>query len=650
MCGFVGTFGDAKEFDIAHAIKAIEHRGPDGQRVFIDKKIGLSLGHSRLAIIDPTEKGIQPFVSEDGKYVLVFNGEIYNFRQLRQDLEQEGHVFSSKTDTEVLLRLYIQAQKVKIPLEQTLKKLNGIFAFAIWDYNDQVLTLARDAFGVKPIYYASTAHCLFFGSEIKAFYCSSQLKKRIDHSALLRHLTYIMCPGSDSIAEGVKQVAPGQAIKFRMDHTKEIINWFDVRDTFQSEANVRVSLKTATEEVKCLLSSAVERQLVADVEVGSFLSGGLDSSLITCLARQKKEQLRCFTIDVEGVADEGFENDIPFAKHVAKELDVNLEIVKVEYNDIQNDILKMVKHLDEPLADPASLNLYFMAKQARKAGLKVLLSGVGGDDVFSGYRRHQLLRWSKYSDAIPTKVYESVSSLLRFFNHNNTVVRRADKFVKNNILRGNDRINSLFKWISSEQALSLLSDEILMGNDYCDDSVGEFLDGFPACMSDLSKALGVEQRFFLSNHNLLYTDKMGMAHGVEIRVPFLDLDLVNYVNRLPDDYKINNKKTKLILRKVAFGLLPNDIINRKKTGFAVPLRGWIRNDLSDWVNDLLSEEKVRARGIFNPMKVANIIRMNKNGAVDASYTIFCLICVELWCQEFGVSHVGKSNQKPLQAS
>ena len=412
MCGFAGIFGNSEGADIEGAVNSLKHRGPDDCDTFSDRSIGLQLLHTRLSIIDTSINGRQPFVSKDGKYLIVFNGEIYNFLEIKNELKSYNFIFNSQSDTEVLLNFYIYCQENNIPLTKMLKKLNGIFAFAIWDYNKKTLTLARDALGVKPLYFSRTPINFVFGSEIKSLFKLSYFKTNLNYQAVLEHLVHLMCPGKQTIVENVFKVEPGQAMVINENLEYNLINWYDLKPFPVSKISLAMPMDVALSTTIEKLEKAVNKQLVSDVEVGSFLSGGLDSSLITYLAKQKTPNLRCFTIQVDGLSKEGFVDDLPFAKQVSEDIGVDLQVVEVNYNNIQNDICKMVEHLDEPLADPAALNVYYISKAARKKEIKVLLSGVGGDDLFTGYRRHQLIYLSKLFDKLPSSFFRFSSVLI----------------------------------------------------------------------------------------------------------------------------------------------------------------------------------------------------------------------------------------------
>jgi asparagine synthase (glutamine-hydrolysing) len=628
MCGIIGISGTFLEADLDKATLKLSHRGPDDSGIYFneDKKIGL--GHTRLAIIDLSPLGHQPMISEDKSVILVFNGEIYNFQSLRLDLENKGYKFIGTSDTEVILNMYIEFGI------NFLKKLNGIFSLAIFDKNTDELFIVRDALGVKPLYYFHNDVSFCFSSEIKALIHLIRDDLSIDYDSIQKYLTFLWCPGNGTPVSSIKKVLPGELIKIKKGKIVSKETWYISPQTkFLPKITNKIE---AVNKVTRALSSAVERQLVADVPVGSFLSGGLDSSAIVAFAKEHVPNLHCYTIEPEGGSDDDVAEDLPYARQVAKHLNVDLEVVKINSDNLANDLEEMIWHLDEPLADPAPLNVLYISKLAKKRGMKVLLSGSGGDDLFTGYRRHLALRYESLWSWLPEKQRNGLENFSLKFDQSKTIGRRLGRLFNNAGASSEQRLASCFAWARRKDLEALYSEEMRNATKFNDPNeiIFNYIKTIDSNVSPIDKLLALEQRFFLADHNLIYTDKMSMAAGVEVRVPFLDLELVNLASRIPDNFKQRGRVGKWILKKAMEPYLPNNIIYRPKTGFGAPLRRWIRHDLRSMVDDLLSENSVRNRGLFNHKNVTKMIADNDSGKRDSAYTIFSLLTIEIWCRKF----------------
>jgi asparagine synthase (glutamine-hydrolysing) len=659
MCGVAGYISNNKpnsaSLKLKKLVNDLKHRGPDGNGIFKSKDSKVGLIHTRLAILDLTNLAKQPMFNKDSSVILSFNGEIYNFIELKQELETDGIKFRSSSDTEVILELYLKYRQTPNFETVFLNRLNGIFSFAIWDEHFGRMMIARDAMGVKPIYYCLRADMLAFASELKAlinFVPNYNIKKnknsanivekiidpRLDLEALSRYMTFLWCPGTSTPLEDIKKLGPGEFLSFGLNGCVVHKSWIQKRliTKFEKKLNQGFITKQSILETEKLLKNAVQRQMISDVPVGAFLSGGLDSSAIVTFARQINPNIECFTIKAQGYEEEGFD-DYPYAVKVAKHLGIKLNPVIVKPDDIINNIHNMVEILDEPLADPAALNIYFISEAAKKLGIKVLLSGAGGDDIFSGYRRHFAIKYNSYFRQIPIPLRRVIHNILNKINSNQATIRRLKKLFNNYSMETNQFLINCFKWINKNDLESLYSPELIdaLKNTSVESPMHAFLNNTDNNnLSDLQKSLAMERIFFLADHNLTYTDKMSMAKGVEVRVPFLDNDLVNFASQLPDNVLIKNRNAKWLLKKSMQPHLPKDIIYRPKTGFGMPLRKWIKFELRDFVNDTLNDQVVARRGLFNPKAVKNLIAANQKGDVDMSYTIFSLVCIELWCQRF----------------
>ncbi|OQX12635.1 MAG: asparagine synthase (glutamine-hydrolyzing) [Desulfobulbaceae bacterium A2] len=632
MCGIAGCFlagGVAPDpAALQAASAAIAHRGPDDSGVFVDQAPGIGLVHARLSILDLSPLGHQPMSGADGAVVLVFNGEIYNFRELRHELIGQGVAFRGQSDTEVLLQMYLAEGEAMLP------RLNGIFAFALWDSRSQTLLLARDALGVKPLYYAAMHDGFFFASEIKALTSWLPNAPALDLAALRRYLSFLWCPGEGTPFQAVRKVLPGEAVQVRQGRIERRWRWYRLPSVRGVVADLKE--EDALAGTLAHLRQAVRRQLVADVPVGAFLSGGLDSSAIVALAREEQPDIRCFTIEAVGGQEEGATDDLPYARRVAKHLHVPLEVISIDAGRMADDLERMVVQLDEPLADPAPLNVLYICQLARQHGMKVLLSGAGGDDLFSGYRRHRALELERYWNWLPVSCREGIEGMAKGLNQRRAWARRLRKFLNGAGLDGDERLVHYFVWAGRDDLVALYSPAFrsTMGDAVAEAPMLEFLAELHPAAGPLERMLALEQRFFLADHNLIYTDKMSMATGVEVRVPFLDLEMVEFAARIPAKLKQRGRIGKWVLKKAMEPYLPHDVIYRPKTGFGAPLRRWMRHELRELLGDLLSPDSLKRRGLFEPFAVQRLISANDSGRVDASYTLLSLVCIEIWCRAY----------------
>jgi asparagine synthase (glutamine-hydrolysing) len=628
MCGIAGFSGT---FDVAlleRMNRTIAHRGPDDSGVWHDATKAVGLAHRRLSIIDLSALGHQPMWDVDRTAAIVFNGEIYNYRELRAELVASGSKFASETDTEVLINLYLRDGP------EMLRRLNGIFAFAIWDPGDSSLFIARDGVGVKPLYYSCTENGLLFASELKAILREPSVPRAIDHDAVRQYLAYLWCPAPRTMLRAVSKLEPGFAMIVRDGRIDRSWRYYDLPYnqpiTHLPEAN---AIAEATAHIK----EAVRRQMVADVPVGAFLSGGLDSSAMVAFAREHApdQRLQCFTIAFDDAASrtEGMTQDLPYAQRVAKHLNVDLHTVHVG-EDMVDHLTEMIHQLDEPQADPAPLNVLFISRLAREHGIKVLLSGAGGDDIFTGYRRHYALTQERYWSGLPMPLRTVLKNTSRFFPTGNPLLRRARRAFEFADLDGDERLASYFLWGHPESHAALYGPSLREGTSSTlapmISTLSHLAPGVPA----INRMLYLEGKHFLADHNLNYTDKMGMAEGVEIRVPLLDPDLIAFAARLPTNYKQRGATGKWIFKKAMEPYLPSDVIYRPKTGFGAPIRHWLRHGLRDLVADTLSETSLKRRGLFDPAAVTRLVEADRAGRIDGSYTVLSLIVIELWCRIF----------------
>ena len=627
MCGITGIIHPQAQQYIDEASRLMAHRGPDDEGFFTHKK--LSLAHRRLSILDLSENGHQPMISENGRYILIFNGEIYNHQELRESLKAK-YCFKSSTDTEILLYGLIEFGK------DFINQLNGIFAFAFFDKETENLLIARDQFGVKPLYYYADNQTFAFGSEIKSFLALPHFDRQIDTEALVNYVTLLWSAGEKTPFKNVKKLLAGHylTLNLKSPNDFEIYQYYQI--PFKGEYSHKTEIELIDELEKRLLK-AVERQLMADVPLGFFLSGGLDSSAIVAMARKlhPEKPLKCYTIKTNDADQqiEGFADDLKYARLVAKHLNLDLVEVETEVN-IKQNFNNMIYHLDEPQADFAPINVLNICNLARKNGYKVLLGGVAGDELFSGYRRHQALTYNQYLDFIPPFLGKIIPSFLHKINTNFAVGRRIKKILNGLTFDKTQRLYQYYEWLSLATVKGLFKDRKSVEGYSPQTFFESLLQEIPQEKSDLNKLLFWDLKTFLPEHNLNYTDKMSMAAGVEVRVPFLDIELLEFSCQIPPKLKMKGITTKYLLKKMMEKYLPHEVIYRSKTGFGVPLRQRIKKDLDTMIQHYLSKELIEKRGIFEVKAIEKLINDNKKGKIDASYSILCLMAIESWHQQF----------------
>lgn len=623
MCGIIGSVNKPIDQSV---LETISHRGPDGRGWFQHEST--CLGHVRLSIQDVSDRASQPFFSKDKQTILVFNGEIYNHWDIRKELEEVD--FVSTSDTETVLEGYLKYGKA------IFEKLNGIFALCIYDIIRQEVIIARDRFGIKPLYYKLDNNQLQFASELKAIDLGND---ELDFKSISNYIRFLWSPGRRTPAINVEKLLPAEMLTVNLSSgeltsAKELF----VKGRFDGNRQ-STSEDELIDQAESLLIQAVERQLLSDVPVGFFLSGGLDSSLLVAMARKlnPEKKIQCFTIDTSSFAgSEGFSNDLDYAKLVAEHLNVDLEVVSADVN-IVKDFDRMIWFLDEPQADPAPLNVYNISQCAAKMGYKVLIGGAGGDDIFSGYRRHQMLRYERWVSLMPSPLLKLAGAVGKMLIKPTSPGKRRIRKVIDTLNRPkSQRLFTYFDWMDWEVTKNLFTPKIKAYLDSTDpyEFFGEKLGEIPNERNLLNRMLHLEMNTFLVDHNFNYTDKMGMAAGVEIRVPFLDNDLVDFTYSLPPELKLNGNTTKYILKKVAERYLPHDVIYRPKAGFGAPVRTWITNDLRDFVSERLSKERVEERGIFDYQALSTLIQRNIHNQIDVSYPIWAILAIDSWVDQF----------------
>ncbi len=612
---------------LTRGLALIAHRGPDDSGTFFDSVAETGLGHVRLAILDLSPHGHQPMTDQSGQVTLVFNGEIYNFRELRAELESEGERFHGTSDTEVLLRMFAHHGLDALP------RLDGMFAIAAFDRRTGDLWIARDRLGIKPLYFAETPEGFAFCSEVKGLLPLTPTLRELDRLSIARYLTYQFCPGDGTPLVGVKKLGAGECLHVRAGRILSRRRWVPAAPPIPAARTRAVG--AAVIELRRALRRSVHAQLVSDVPVGAFLSGGLDSSTVVSFAREKVRDLHCFTIASKGGPEVGQVDDLPYARVVARHLGVSLEVVSVDPKRFASDFESLPWMLDEPIADPSALNVWYISSAARRAGVKVLLSGAGGDDLLTGYRRHQAVAADWARRLLPKPVRRFAAQVAARGGSGTAVGRRFSKFLQAGSASDSGAVTELFEWCSASEALQLVDEGagVAEALEVSEPLRGRLLEA-GGSLDAVEQMLLLDQGFFLADHNLIYTDKMSMAAGIEVRVPLLSEELFQLSWRMSPRLKQRRFVGKWILKQAMRPSLPRSVVERPKSGFGAPARRWVRHDLTDLIGDTLSERALRQRGIFSPDQVRAFVDQTRCGARDGAYTVLALLSVELWCRRF----------------
>ena len=601
MCGIVGLVTKKeKENTIKLMNDRIKHRGPDGDGYFIDGDV--ALGHRRLSIID-LSTGDQPMFNEDGSVVTVFNGEIYNYQELKEELIALGHDFKTKSDTEVLVHGY-EEWHTDLP-----KHLRGMFAFAIYDKNKNEVFLARDNFGIKPLYFAKMNDTFMFASEIKAFLDVPDFEKIFNESILETYLEFSFVPTNETFFKGVHRLDAGCSLLYKDGEIK--LNKYFKLD-FKEE---NMSFEDAVKNISDVMKDSVEKHLIADVEVGSFLSSGIDSSYIVSLAKPDKT----YTV--------GYENkkydETMYAKDLAEKLGIKNESKIITKEEYLENISKIMYHLDEPTSDPAAISLYFVAKLASK-DLKVVLSGEGADEFFGGYNYYREEVDYKFYNKLPYYLRHIIGKFASIFPEGrgfNFLVRRGEKLENSYI-----GVNRNF---SSKMAKKVLKNNYeLKAIDVTKDVYNEFKN-----YSNIDKMQAIDINFWLMKDILLKADRMTMASSIEGRVPFIDKEVFKVASHLPFDYKVTKENTKVALRAAAKEVIPTEAYKKKKLGFPVPVREWIKEgDFKEEVEKTLNSDV--ANKYFNTKIINKMFEEHVNGKKDNYRKIWTIYTFIKWYQVF----------------
>ena len=634
MCGIVGVynFGAAprdERGDVIRMRDALAHRGPDDQGLYQTGDRRVTLGHRRLSIIDLSAEGRQPMSSEDGAVWLTFNGEIYNYRELRRELEGR-HAFRSHTDAEVLVHLYEEAGL------DAVTRLDGMFAFAIWDEGRRRLHLVRDRLGKKPLYYTVAAGRLLFASEIKALLRHPDVSRDIDPVALDQFLTFSSVPAPLPLFAGIRKLAPAHWLTCDERGELTVRRYWSPLDAAWP---TRVDEGEAVERVRALVQAAVAKRLMSDVPLGCFLSGGLDSSTTVALVSAAAGQrVRTFSVGFEGFGPADGFHDVPYARRVADRFGCDHSEVMVTPADCRDYLPRLVREQDEPIGDPACVPMHFAAAAAHKAGLRVVLVGEGSDELFGGYRdmvrivTTSLPRWNavrRLPRAIRAGLHRA-SRLLGAPGGRVDVLRRA---ARNEPLYWG--LDVVF-WESEKEALLRPEARAAMGSGAAA-TVRRMYDELRArqpAADALQQMSWVELANRLPELLLMRVDKISMACSLEARAPFLDYRLVEYALSLPQGLKIAGRRGKHVLREAVRPFVPAEIVDRAKQGFSVPLPRWLAGELGPWAESRIRESTLHRRGFFDLAAIDGLWRAHRAGAADHSFDLWCLLNLTAWYEEW----------------
>jgi asparagine synthase (glutamine-hydrolysing) len=622
MCGICGFINNDRPEDengeiLRGMVQSLHHRGPDDEGYY--QKHGTNLGMRRLSIID-IANGHQPITNEDQTVWIVFNGEIYNYKELRQNLLSKGHIFRTNSDTETIVHLYEEYG------DDCPAHLNGMFAYAVWDEKKRKLLLARDHIGIKPLFYSWDDNHLWFGSEIKALLVDPRVRREIDVSALDQFLSLEYIPAPRTIYTHIKKLPPGHTLSFE-NGTATLRQYWDV-----TPEPVEGDFRTCSRQLAQMLAEAVKMQLISDVPVGAFLSGGIDSSTVAAFMSLAADQpVRTFSV---GFSDATY-NELPFAREVARMYSTNHheEILHSNYSELCE---KLVSQFDEPFGDFSIFPTYLVSKAAREH-VKVVLSGDGGDELFGGYDTYRAQNFDRYYSRLPEAIRKkTIPSMLERIPpapDKKGWVNIAKRITEGAALHPSLRHTRWMIFFNENTRKSIYQPDFSQTlNGWSVHSIFNQYFDQAKDFHPLGQQQYVDVKTYLADNILVKVDRMSMAVSLETRVPLLDFRLVQFALNLPDKMKINNGVTKRILREAVKGMLPQKVINKPKQGFSIPLKHWLRGPLRPLMEDLLSTSTLQRRGFFQPAGVSQMIKEHLDNKADHSHRLWALMVLELWQQ------------------
>ncbi len=633
MCGITGFVSlHARNAEELRAIArrmtdSIRHRGPDDEGLWVDEAAGAVLGFRRLAILDLSPTGRQPMLSADGRYVVVFNGEIYNFGELREELLKRGHVFRGASDTEVILN-----GVVEWGVEQTVRKLNGMFAIALWDKRERALYLIRDRLGIKPLYYGWQNGVLLFGSELKALRAHPAFQGEIDRDALALYLRFTYIPAPYSIYRGIKKLPQGSWLRVQFDSEQPAesmsVYWsaWEAIETGK-QAPFRGTEAEAADELEALLRDSVRLRMVADVPLGAFLSGGIDSSLVVALMQSQSAQpVKTFTI---GFHEAAF-NEAPYAKEAARRLGTEHTELYVTPQEALSVVPKLPFFYDEPFGDSSQIPTYLVSKLAR-AHVTVSLSGDGGDELFGGYSRYfraqnvwSALGWIPF--AVRRRLSAFSGGVSQFLARGNQARLSTRFFFLSEVLGAESRERLYLRLVSQ---WSRPDSVVLNGKE----PATAFDQPLSRGLNPIERMMSLDLATYLPEDILVKLDRASMAVSLEGRVPYLDDHrVVEFAWRLPFEMKVKNGKSKWLMRQVLYRYLPKELMERPKMGFGVPIDSWLRGPLRDWAEALLSAERIKGEGFLDPRLIQRRWDEHLQGRKNWQYPLWTILMFQAWLE------------------
>jgi asparagine synthase (glutamine-hydrolysing) len=610
MCGFIGCvhekaqdYRDEQKQQFKNMNDLITHRGPDDDGFYYDDHI--QFGFRRLSIID-IESGHQPLTYENERYWIIFNGEIYNYVELREELLKEGLHFSTSSDTEVILALYSHIK------EKAVEKLRGMFAFVIWDKQEQKLVGARDPFGIKPFFYCEEGERTFFASEKKSILLAQE-NNLLNYDALQHYLTYQFVPEPDTMTAGIKKLEPGHYFTKKIGSPMEIKKYWKAhfKPVHQSETDF-------IKEIKDVLFDSVKVHMRSDVPVGSFLSGGIDSSIIASIAKEYHPAIKTFSV---GFERNGF-SEIDVAKETAEKLGVENISYVITPEEYMNEVPKIMWHMDDPLADPACVPLYFVAREARKH-VTVVLSGEGADELFGGYNIYR----EPQSLEVFNKIPRVGKVLLKRIATMMPEGMKGKSFIERGVTPMEERYIGNAKMFTEEEKHDLLK-VYQPGLEYTD--ITRPLYNESKGYDPVDRMQYIDIHTWMRGDILLKADRVTMAHSLELRVPFLDKEVFRVASKIPTSLKTANGTTKYVLRKAAEGIVPEHVLDRKKLGFPVPIRHWLKNEMNEWAKKIIRESNTDH--LINKQYVLNLLEAHCQGKADNSRKIWTVLMFMVWHQ------------------
>ena len=629
MCGIAGIISKTEVSDeefkhLNSATRKLHKRGPDAEGIRNYGKV--AFGHRRLSIIDTSDTSNQPLEDISNRYTIVFNGEIYNYKEIKEVLLQEGFKFKTESDTEVLLQAYIRYGTA------FLNKLNGFFALAIYDKEEKSVLLARDRFGIKPLIFYKSENAIYFASEMKALF-EFNIPREIDNSSLYTYLQLNYIPEPHSILSDYKKLEPGHYLKIDAENRIQKIPYYQLNYPIEEESYSSISYDDAQTEFMRLMDLSVQKRLVADVPLGTFLSGGIDSSLVTAIAAKHVDKLSTFSI---GFKDDPHFDETEYALAVAKMHKTDHHVFSLSRNDLLESLYETLDYIDEPFADSSALAVNALSRETKQY-VKVALSGDGADELFGGYHKHhgeylmrqrglkqQLVKGLKpLWEALPKSRNAKMANLFRKlhkFSVGSNLKKEERYWLWAGLMNEADASNLMIKKANPVNYLKRkeqLLHQIKHGNDFND-------------------VLYTDMKLVLQSDMLRKVDSMSMANGLEVRTPFLDHNLVNFSFSLSSKHKINDKMKKRIVQDAARPLLPEMLYNRPKKGFEVPLNAWMKNELNDLiVNDLLSDSFIKEQNLFNPSYVRELlIQLKSSNSSDSQSNIWAIIVFNSWWKRY----------------